>query len=109
MQDLFDLFLKVGAKSDADIEIPVFNYKGYVVEDDSSNRYEIKDGKDNVIGFTLPKGFKGNITVSFREPIAWRLSEIVSLLSIAALIFNAVMMKRRSKQATVIDYVKRRK
>ena len=97
------------SKSDADIEIPVFNYKGYVVEDDSSNRYEIKDGKDNVIGFTLPKGFKGNITVSFREPIAWRLSEIVSLLSIAALIFNAVMMKRRSKQATVIDYVKRRK
>ncbi|MBQ2603456.1 MAG: hypothetical protein II589_00260 [Clostridia bacterium] len=82
---------------EAHIEIPMFNYKGYVVQDDLSNSYEITDGKENVISFTLPKGFKGNIIVSFKEPASWRVSEIVSLLSIAAIAIYTVMIKRRSK------------
>lgn len=63
------------------IEVPRLNYKGYHVRDDAGNEYEIADGENHVIGFTLPENFAGNITVTFEEPVLWRLAELVSLVA----------------------------
>lgn len=70
---------------DGTVEVPIFNYKGYVVKDDKGNTYDISDGENNVVKFTLPKNFKGNITIDFVEPWYWRVSEIVTLLTIIGL------------------------
>ena len=85
-----------GTEKDGSIEVPIFNYKGYVVKDDNGRKYEITDGKYNSIKFTLPKNFKGNITIDFVEPWYWRAGEIVTLLTIVGLIVLKKAPRKKS-------------
>lgn len=64
------------------VELPILNYRGYQIMDEYGKEYEITDGENNVIQFSIPSGFAGKITVDFVEPWIWRISEIVSLLTI---------------------------
>ncbi len=67
------------------VQVPIFNYKGYVVTDENGNKFEIIDGKNSTIKFRIPPKYKGNITVEFKSPWYWRAAEIVSLISTIAL------------------------
>lgn len=64
-------------------EVPKLNYKGYVAYDQDKNRLEITNGYLNLINVTLPANYEGEITVRFKQPVLWRISEIISLLSFA--------------------------
>ena len=77
------------------VQVPVFNYKGYVVTDENGNTYKIFDGENNTISFNLPANFKGNITVDFKEPWYWRGSEIISLAAVIILIGAYVVFLKR--------------
>lgn len=79
------------------IEVPFFNYPGYHVWDESGREYAIADGENNVIAFSLPADFKGNITVRFKEPLSWRIAEVVSLISLLGLLTVSILSERRNR------------
>ena len=82
------------------VQVPVFNYKGYVVTDEDGNNYKIYDGENNTISFNLPANFKGNITVDFKEPWYWRVSEIISLAAVLILLGECVIVFLERKNSS---------
>ncbi len=90
-----------GTDQDGMIEIPVFHYKGYHVRDQNGTEYEIKDGTNNVINFSLPAGFSGNVTIDFEEPWYWRVAELLSLATAILLSLNWILQIVGSKQKTI--------
>lgn len=83
--------------SDASIQIPVVNFKGYKAYDLNNNKQlEIVNGSNNVLWVKIPSGYSGKFKVEFCEPWYWRVSEIVSLLTLVSIItFTATSTLRR--------------
>lgn len=75
------------------VEVPLLNYKGYHVRDEQGNEYEIYDGDNKRIAFSLPANMAGNVTVYFKEPVFWRVAEAVSAITLLGLL--AVYCGRR--------------
>ena len=67
------------------VEVPMLNYLGYQARDAYGNPFEISDGWNNVIRFSIPAGFSGNVIIDFVEPWYWRAGELISLLTVMAL------------------------
>lgn len=67
---------------EAVINVPMFNYKGYVVKDDKGHIYPISDGPNHVISFKVPAKFKGNLHINFQSPWYWTLGLIISVISV---------------------------
>ena len=78
----------VEAKSDNGgfMDLPLFNYKGYRATSDGNVRLPISDGENNTVRVQIPSEFDGTITVAFVPPLLWRISEIISLVSITVVI-----------------------
>ncbi|MCR4788860.1 MAG: hypothetical protein K5888_09745 [Lachnospiraceae bacterium] len=69
------------------LDLPLFYYPGYEAKADTGASVRIERGDNNNRLRVIPEGgFSGNITVRYREPALWRICEIISLLSFAALI-----------------------
>lgn len=68
-------------------EFPLMLYKGYVARHvESGEKLPISAGYNNALRVEIPSGFNGSLQISFREPVYWRIAEIISALTIAALI-----------------------
>lgn len=76
------------------VEIPIFNYKGYKATDNISRPLVIENGNNNVIKIIVPENYSGTIDVDFKEPIYWRISEIITLIS-AFVIMMLIKNKKR--------------
>ena len=86
------------------VQVPIFNYKGYVVTDDKGNTYDIIDGVNNTISFKVPANFNGNITIDFKEPWYWRGSEIISLTAVLMLTVMCIAdFKSRKKSSAAAE------
>jgi len=83
--DLSSLIYEEERESDT-ITFPVFNYPYYEVTDSDGNSYEIKNGTNNRIAVEVPSDFEGQLYVRFEEPVLWRISEVISLLSLAGVV-----------------------
>ncbi len=73
--------------TDHEIIVPRYNYKYYHIYDDNGQEYSIKDGINNLITFTLPAGYQGNVYLKYIEPWYWRLAELTSFVSLLLLIY----------------------
>lgn len=83
------------------VDVPILNYKGYVVTDEYGNTYDIIDGKNHTITFKIPPNYKGHITVDFKIPWYWRGSEIISLAGVIALCVIYGRAYKRKKKSLV--------
>ena len=63
------------------VELPVFNYKGYKALDSDGAELVVSDGDNNVVRIAIPELFDSDVSVSFVEPIYWRLATAVSVIS----------------------------
>lgn len=73
--------------------IPVFAYPGYQAEDlDTKNSIAFTSGDNARIRLEIPGGYSGTIRIYYKEPVLWRIFEIISLLSAVAFI---VLILRR--------------
>ncbi len=90
-----ELYCEVSDEA-ASIDLPILHYRGYQVWDDQGNHYDITDGKNDVIRFSLPAGFSGKITVDFIEPWYWRLGELISVVTVPGICAVGVWRRRRS-------------
>lgn len=72
--------------TEAVVEVPLLHYKGYHVYDETGHTYAVTDGANDTVCFVLPADFAGRVTVSFKEPMTWRLAEVVSLLTVTGIL-----------------------
>ena len=70
------------------VTLPVFNYKGYHAYGSGGEEFVVDDGENCQIRITVPPNYRGNITVDFKEPLIWRISEVISLLTAALIIIS---------------------
>ncbi len=80
------------------VDVPVYFYKGYHVFDQDKNEYEIKAGDQNRITFSLPDGFDGKITVTFRDPVYWRLALWISGITMIFVIILGFLSVNKKKK-----------
>lgn len=78
--------------------IPVFAYPGYHAEDvDLQTEMAIYSGENARIKLEVPAGYDGTIRVFYSEPKLWRVFEIISIVSAAAL--AVILLRRRDSRS----------
>lgn len=77
------------------VELPLFYYKDYKAISADGTEMNIIDGENNVVRIIVPALFDGNIEVHFVEPFLWRISEILSLVTILVVLFSISLSKVR--------------
>ena len=83
------------------LELPLNYYKYYTCRDcETGEVFTVGPGYNNTVKVTLPGNYTGEILVSFREPWFWRLSEILSGVSLIALLLGMAMSSRRKMPPT---------
>ena len=81
-----DMVLEVKADGNSAIEIPRFAYPYYKASDEAGNEYKIIGGEINKLRIIISEPYSGKLYVQFVEPWFWRVSEVISLLGVIALI-----------------------
>lgn len=82
-----DMLIYVDAEEGSYIEIPRFFYSNYQVENEEGEKYAIEKGDNNKIRILFSDKIEGNIYVKYVEPWYWRMSEGLSLIGIALVLF----------------------
>ena len=80
-----NIHVKTGSE-DGYIELPRINYPNYMISDSEGNSYEIYVGHNNTIAVLLGADLDTTLSLQYKEPIYWRLSELVSILGFVAVI-----------------------
>lgn len=80
------------------LEVPLLYYKGYRASDINTGlELEVKPGNNNVVRIEFPKDYSGSIKVEFREPILWRFSEFITILSFLLILMHFLLRFRKEK------------
>ncbi len=79
--------------ADAFVEPPILGYKGYHAYS-TAGELPVDESDTYRLRVTVPAGFDGAINIEFKEPVVWRICEIISLLSLVAVIVMTCMMHK---------------
>lgn len=87
------LTCKNTSDSDSYIEVPLLYYSQYRAKDEMGNVMSLVYGDNNVMRLLLPAGYQGTVHIHYRQPVFWRICEIISVLTFLAM--AAEMFHRR--------------
>lgn len=77
------------------VDLPLVYYDGYVAKNSANFSFEVYNGNNNnVLRVNIPSGYEGDIHVYFKEPLLWRISEFVTLISVLVFVGYYVWRKR---------------
>ena len=77
------------------VELPMTYYRGYTAKDSKTGGDVLLDaGENGRIRLTLGGNYSGTVQVWFQEPVAWRISEVISLISVICFIVWLFRKKR---------------
>jgi hypothetical protein len=96
--------IKCSNMTDAEkiLEVPLLYYKGYQAYDKASGgRLELYSGTNSTVTVKLPAGFDGELAVRFVPPWYWRVSELVTLLTIGAFIIKRIGSRGKLKHGYI--------
>lgn len=80
------------------VELPMVYYRGYVAKDQNTGGNVLVDaGENGRVRLTLAGNYEGTVRVKFQEPLLWRFSEFVTLLSVIGIIIYLVREKKLCK------------
>ncbi len=81
------------------VTVPLYNYKGYHVFDESGNELEILNGEQNHISFELNDNYEGTVSIQYRDPAYWTAALLISLAAACCItgreIYCAVKSRRK--------------
>lgn len=87
------------SKAASYIDVPLIYYKGYQTCDDNGNYLNTYNGKNNnVVRIDIPAGYSGNIHTCFKQRIIWRISEVISAISMISAIAYYLYIKHKLKK-----------
>lgn len=81
------------------VEVPLLYYPGYSAKDENGTKLDVVNGSNNVLRVNLSTSGK-NITIKYKGFIYFRIAEIISLLTLAFLIFGKKIKEEVLKRAT---------
>ena len=81
-------------KTEAQIHLPILSYKYIYAFTESGEEIDTSTGDNNQIVITVPEGFSDKVSIKFVEPVLWRISEIVSVLAFACMIWWIMYRKK---------------
>lgn len=85
------------------VEVPLLYNDWYVCEIDGGGAggkkayTEVSLGENNVVRAEIPAGYCGPVSIYFKEPLTWRLSEIVSLFTLLGLVLIEFVRRKGLK------------
>lgn len=82
------------------VEVPFLLYKGYRAVTDGGEELPVSPGNFARVSVSVPAGYAGTIQVGFREPWDWRVSEVISLLTVICIVLyqNGLMKRKRAEK-----------
>ncbi len=88
------------ADTEMAVEIPLMNYDNYHAYDTvTGERLGIMNGTDNRVSLAVPAGFNSSIKVVYQFPLLWKLSYVVSALSVILIVVVVILDKRKRRNA----------
>ncbi len=92
--------------ADGYVLLPLYNYKGYHVEsaDGLITDSDLVTGEGKVMQLNIPAGYSGTITISYRGFWYWKAANLVSVLTLLALL-GLLYRDRRGKIHSVSETV----
>lgn len=84
------------------IDFPLTFYKYYICRNNTTGELlECSPGYNNRIQVAFPADYSGSISIMFREPLHWRLSELLSLLTFLGLgclpLYRKFLLHRKNR------------
>ena len=73
-------------------ELPLLYYPGYKVLNGTGTTFKTANG---MVGVFIPAGYEGSVQVAFREPLLWRLMDIISLMTVLVLAGRALYRRKQ--------------
>lgn len=71
-----------------EVSVPLIYYRGYSASDViTKNRMDVISGDNGRVTCVIPADYAGIIEIKFKEPIYWRIGELISLLGLVLIIF----------------------
>lgn len=67
----------------------------YVAEDTAGNRLPLSTSENSLLVLTVPGGYSGAVSVSYREPVLWRIAELISLATVVGLCIGCARGRRK--------------
>lgn len=85
-----------------DYRLPLLYYPWYVAKDvTTGKKIDIVKGENNVAFLELPEGYSGAVKVSFEEPMAWKVGNVISLVTLISLMVCVYIDQRKKVQSCV--------
>lgn len=83
-----------------DYRLPLLYYPWYVAKDAvTGEEINIVKGENNVAFLELPEGYNGAVKVSFEEPVAWKVGNVISLVTLISIIVCVYIGRRKKVQS----------
>ncbi len=80
--------------------LPLLYYPWYVAKDvTTGEKIDIVKGENNVAFLELPEGYSGAVKVSFEEPMAWKVGNVISLVTLISLMVCVYIDRRKKAQS----------
>ena len=78
------------------LRLPILDYGIYTAADTGTGRiFELSQGEEKDLLLSLPEAYSGRICIYYKEPLLYRLCELISVLTLCMLIFSGLFMKRK--------------
>lgn len=85
---------KNNSSNNNSITLPLLNYKGFIVNSLDGQDYILINSENNQIEIILPNSESGKFEVLFKEPISWRICELISLIGVILFILYIIIIVR---------------
>lgn len=83
-----------------DYRLPLLYYPWYVAKDAvTGEEINIVKGENNVAFLELPEGYNGAVKVSFEEPLAWKVGNVISLVTLISIMVCVYIGRRKKVQS----------
>ncbi len=85
------------AKEESVIQLPIQDYGNYLAYDTENNViFSLSQGKSASLNLSLPASYSGVVCIYYKEPLLWRVCELISLITFLGLIFAGIYKRYRS-------------
>ncbi len=86
------------AESETYVDVPILYYKGYTARDtETKEKLTVIPADNKRVRVILPAGYEGSFRVKFESPWYWRVSEVISLAAVVALVAGMIAYRRKKR------------
>lgn len=102
----FEVNIKNDSAEKKEILFPVLYYSGYRATDVSGyEKLEVVAGDNGRVALTVPANYVGTVLLGYYEPLLWRITEIISVITLLVLIVaicnqNGKLIKYQKKEGS---------